>query len=92
MPERQRYKLQHCEQSCGDSQREQQLPQQKARKITGKVLDKANYEPLPGATVKIKGTNIGTATDITGAFQLSVLEDNTELKYPLSVMLPKRSH
>lgn len=69
---------------------EQQLPQQKARKITGKVLDKANYEPLPGATVKIKGTNIGTATDITGAFQLSVLEDNTELEVSFIGYAPQK--
>ena len=69
---------------------EQQLPQQKARKITGKVLDKANHEPLPGATVKIKGTNIGTATDITGAFQLSVLEDNTELEVSFIGYAPQK--
>ena len=41
-------------------------------------------------TVKIKGTNIGTATDITGAFQLSVLEDNTELEVSFIGYAPQK--
>ena len=59
---------------------EQSAPQQKSRVITGKVLDKNTKEPLPGATVKIKGTTIGTAADIDGSFKLTVLEDNRELE------------
>ena len=59
---------------------EQSAPQQKSRVITGKVLDKNTKEPLPGATVKIKGTTIGTAADIDGSFKLTVLEDNKELE------------
>ena len=47
---------------------EQSAPQQKSRVITGKVLDKNTKEPLPGATVKIKGTTIGTVTDATGHY------------------------
>ena len=53
---------------------EQSAPQQKSRVITGKVLDKNTKEPLPGATVKIKGTTIGTAADIDGSFKLTELE------------------
>ena len=59
---------------------EQSAPQQKSRVITGKVLDKNTKEPLPGATVKIKGTTIGTEADIDGSFKLTVLEDNKELE------------
>ncbi len=51
------------------------VPQVKQRILTGKVIDKTNGEPLPGATIKIKGTNIGTATDIDGKFQLNVASE-----------------
>lgn len=37
--------------------------------ITGVVLDE-NGLPLPGATVSIKGTNIGTSTDFDGEFTI----------------------
>lgn len=47
-------------------------PQQKQRVITGKVIDKNTGEPLPGATIKITGTSIGTAADIDGNFQLNI--------------------
>lgn len=40
-------------------------------KITGKVTDE-NGEGLPGATVTVKGTAIGTITDIDGNYQLTV--------------------
>jgi TonB-linked SusC/RagA family outer membrane protein len=38
--------------------------------ITGKVTDKKG-EPLPGVSVKIKGTSTGTTTDTEGKFSLS---------------------
>lgn len=41
------------------------------RKIKGVVGD-GNNEPLIGATVKVKGTNIVTVTDIDGNFELEV--------------------
>lgn len=55
-----------------------QQPQQ--RILTGKVLDKATGEPLPGATVKIKGTDVGTATDIDGKFQMNIATVITALE------------
>lgn len=42
------------------------------RVISGTVIDNASGEGLPGATVTVKGTTIGTITDIDGNFQLSV--------------------
>lgn len=39
--------------------------------ITGTVTDESG-EALPGASVKLKGTNIGVTTDINGAFALNV--------------------
>ena len=40
-------------------------------KITGQVLDESS-EPLIGASVKVKGTAIGTPTDLDGNFSLDV--------------------
>jgi TonB-dependent starch-binding outer membrane protein SusC len=40
------------------------------RKITGKVTDGENQQGLPGATVQIKGSNRGAATDANGQFSL----------------------
>jgi TonB-linked SusC/RagA family outer membrane protein len=41
------------------------------RTISGKVLNE-NNEPLPGVNVLIKGTTLGTTTDVEGQFTLSV--------------------
>ncbi len=40
--------------------------------ISGKVTDEQSGEPLPGATVLLKGTSTGTATSLVGEFNLSV--------------------
>jgi TonB-dependent starch-binding outer membrane protein SusC len=39
--------------------------------ITGKVLDLANGEAIPGANVLIKGSNTGTVSDLDGNFKVS---------------------
>ena len=41
-------------------------------KITGRVIDKRDGSGLPGAEVQVKGTLIGTTTDIDGAFILEI--------------------
>ena len=38
------------------------------------VVTEANGDPIPGASVVVKGTTIGTATDFDGNFQLNVPE------------------
>jgi len=40
-------------------------------KITGKVIGGDDKQPIIGATVKIKGTNVGVVTDVNGAFTLT---------------------
>src|SRR5579859_71276 len=40
-------------------------------KITGKVIGSDDKQPVIGATVKIKGTNVGVVTDVNGAFALN---------------------
>jgi TonB-linked SusC/RagA family outer membrane protein len=52
-------------------------PQQQ-KIITGTVLD-AIGDPLPGATVLIKGTAIGVTTDFDGNFKISVPENTSTL-------------
>jgi outer membrane receptor for ferrienterochelin and colicins len=42
--------------------------------VTGKILDE-NKQPLPGATIIVKGTGIGTATDDAGKYILRVPKD-----------------
>lgn len=48
------------------------------RTVTGKVLDE-NNQPLPGATVLVEGTTIGTVTDVEGNFSLTVPDNATLL-------------
>ena len=39
--------------------------------VTGKVTDSKDATGIPGVTVLVKGTSIGTKTDVNGAFTLS---------------------
>ena len=45
-------------------------------KVTGRITGE-NGEPLTGVTVSVKGTNIGTTTDNTGTFTVTVPEKGT---------------
>lgn len=49
-----------------------------ARQVAGTVLDETGLG-LPGAGVVVKGTTVGTVTDIDGRFQLDVPEGATTL-------------
>jgi TonB-linked SusC/RagA family outer membrane protein len=51
------------------------------REISGRVTDADNGEPLPGVAVLIKGTTVGTITNIDGVFTLSVPEDAQTLVF-----------
>jgi TonB-linked SusC/RagA family outer membrane protein len=51
-----------------------------SRKITGTVIDEKE-EPLIGVTVKIKGTQIGTITDINGHFEISINNSKDILEF-----------
>ena len=48
------------------------------RNLSGKVLDE-NDEGLPGVSIIIKDTNIGTITNFNGAFDLNIPEINITL-------------
>src|SRR5579872_2552305 len=40
--------------------------------IKGQVTAKDDGLPIPGAVIKVKGTNVGTVTNVAGAFTLSI--------------------
>lgn len=42
------------------------------RVITGKITERGNQEPIIGATIRVRGTNIGTQTNAVGNFSLGV--------------------
>jgi len=42
-----------------------------AQSLTGKVVSKADQQPVPGVSVQIKGTKKGTATDMNGQFSIN---------------------
>lgn len=51
------------------------------REISGRVTDADNGEPLPGVAVLIKGTTVGTITNIDGVYTLSIPEDAQTLVF-----------
>lgn len=42
------------------------------RRVSGTVTDAADGAPVPGVSVVVKGTTLGTVTNLDGAFQLDV--------------------
>ena len=55
--------------------------QAQTRQVTGTVLSAADRSPLPGVSVLVKGTSVGTATDSEGKFSLPVAGDAAVLVY-----------
>lgn len=52
---------------------------QQVQKITGQVIDETG-EPLIGVTIKVKGTQTATITDLDGNFSLSLTGNKAELE------------
>src|SRR5450432_4903719 len=50
------------------------------RTVTGKVVNKTTQQPVPNATVQVRGTVIATRTDSSGDFSIKVPKDNSELE------------
>ncbi|WP_373942060.1 DUF4139 domain-containing protein [Polaribacter sejongensis] len=48
--------------------------------VSGVVLDQ-NNDPLPGATVLIKGTTIGTSTDFDGKYSITIPNNESSLVF-----------
>ena len=49
------------------------------RKVTGKITDSSNGDPLPGATISVKGTSVGVTTDGAGAYSINVPANGSTL-------------
>ena len=50
-------------------------PDQQEQTITGQVTDQENGETLPGVNVVVKGTTVGTVTDVDGNYQIAAPDD-----------------
>jgi TonB-linked SusC/RagA family outer membrane protein len=49
--------------------------------VTGRITDAEDNSPLPGASIILKGTSIGTTTDANGAYSISVPDENAILVF-----------
>ncbi len=56
--------------------------------VKGKVSDAATGEGLPGSTIQVKGTTLGTITDLDGKFQIQVNSGNDILVVSFIGYLP----
>lgn len=52
-----------------------------ARTITGKVIDIDSGEGLPGVNIVVKGTSMGTVSDVDGNFTINVPDENDTLVF-----------
>lgn len=48
--------------------------------VSGKIVDQTN-EPLVGATISVKGTNIATMSDVDGNYSINVPDANSTLTF-----------
>ena len=64
------------------------LAQDGSRTVSGTVIDGSTGEPLPGASVVVKGTSTGTSTDIDGKYELTVPDSDTVLRFTFVGYLP----
>jgi len=52
---------------------------QQQKSISGTITDAATRDPMPGVNILIKGTSIGTLTDVNGKYTLSVPDPNNAI-------------
>ena len=50
-----------------------------SKSISGKVLSAEDGQPIIGATVKVKGSTVGTITNVDGEFKISLQGDAKNL-------------
>lgn len=58
-----------------------QVSNAQVRSISGTVTSTEDNSPIPGVSVVVKGTTIGTTTNADGKFQLQVPQDATTLTF-----------
>lgn len=59
------------------------------QEITGTVTDATTGESMPGVSIAVKGTSLGTITDINGKFSLKVSDENAILKFSFIGYIPQ---
>lgn len=57
------------------------LPAADLTSVRGRVTDSKDGSPLVGVSVRIKGTSIGSATDVNGLFNLSIPAPGSTLQF-----------
>ena len=57
--------------------------------VKGKVTDSQTNEPLTGVSVLVKGSTIGTISDVNGDYSLSVPDANKTLSFSFIGYIPK---
>ncbi|MGH2564723.1 MAG: SusC/RagA family TonB-linked outer membrane protein, partial [Ginsengibacter sp.] len=57
--------------------------------LTGKIIDQAKGTPLGGASIRVKGTSIGTISATNGSFKLEVPDKNSVLEISMVGYSPK---
>ena len=57
------------------------LPENVEKTITGTITDQSTGEELPGVNILVKGTSIGTVTDVTGTYRLTAPDDAETLVF-----------
>ena len=56
------------------------IPQSVSKSVTGTVTDETD-KPLPGVSIKVKGTGTGTVTDINGKYSITIPNEGTTLVF-----------
>jgi TonB-dependent starch-binding outer membrane protein SusC len=51
------------------------------QKVTGRIVDGATGDPMPGVNIIVKGTNIGAIADADGKYSLNVPDKNATLQF-----------
>lgn len=62
--------------------------QKEGTKIVGSVID-VDGEPMTGASVSVRGTTIGTVTDLNGEFAISVSSDTSTIVVSMIGYIPQ---
>ena len=59
-------------------------------KVTGYVTDATTKDPLPGVTVSVEGTSIGTVTDATGKYTIQAPAETSVLVFSYIGYVPQK--
>ncbi|TLX73203.1 hypothetical protein E9993_15540 [Labilibacter sediminis] len=71
----------YAEKEIRSTYQRSQLDYTNSRVIEGRVVDESDEMGLPGVNVMIKGTDIGTISDIDGYYSIELPEGEWELQY-----------